>query len=181
MLRRTPDQPPGPGVWSPRGRRMLASPHTMATCKTEQMTTRTAQCACGRLRVTVRGEPLMVGVCHCDFCQKRSGSVFAASACFGDDQLVEIIGEAKIYNGLKIDGVGTAAGGGSVDYFFCPMCGSSVYHVADGLPGLFVDVGNFVDPDFPAPKSELYTNLRHHWLSSVPAATQFQTLPTTLE
>ena len=36
----------------------------------------TAEWACGRLHVSVESEPMMVAVCHCDFCQKRTGSVF---------------------------------------------------------------------------------------------------------
>ena len=42
--------------------------------------TRTAQCGCGRVRISVDGEPLLVGACHCDFCQKRTGSIFAVQA-----------------------------------------------------------------------------------------------------
>jgi hypothetical protein len=69
------------------------------------MPTRTAQCACGRLQVDVVGEPHVVAVCNCDFCQKRTGSVFQVGAYFTKDQVVEIRGEVKAYNGLEVDGV----------------------------------------------------------------------------
>jgi hypothetical protein len=40
-------------------------------------------------------------------------------------------------------------------------------------------VGNFVDPGFPAPTNEFFTELRHHWVVS-PVAVQGQTAdPTT--
>jgi hypothetical protein len=68
------------------------------------MATRTARCACGRVEVTVEGEPLLVYVCHCDFCQRRSGNVFIASAQFPEEQVVSITGETRCYNGLEIDG-----------------------------------------------------------------------------
>ena len=36
-------------------------------------TSRTASCACGRLRVNVVGEPVRVGICNCTQCQRRTG------------------------------------------------------------------------------------------------------------
>ena len=37
-------------------------------------------CACGRVRYTVAGEPLRVGLCHCTSCRQESGSAFTAYA-----------------------------------------------------------------------------------------------------
>jgi len=143
------------------------------------MTTRTARCACGRLTVTVRGEPLTVTICHCDFCQKRSGSVFQTGAQFSPEQIVEISGETQTYNGLEIDGVGVAGSDLSIDYHFCTTCGSNVYRTMEGPPAFFaIAVGNFVDPDFPAPVVETYTAMRHHWVPPVPTAAQFDAFPT---
>jgi hypothetical protein len=140
------------------------------------MPIRTAQCACGRLQVDVVGEALIVSVCNCDFCQKRTGSVFQVSGYFAEDQLVEIRGEVKTYNGLEVDGVGIASGR-AAEYHFCTTCGSTVYWTVDGLPGSFIAVGNFVDPNFPAPTIESWTSLRHHWVPPAPGAAQFETFP----
>ena len=144
------------------------------------MTTRTASCACGRLTVTVEGDPLVVTICHCDFCQKMSGSVFQTGAQFGPQQVVEISGETKTFNGLEIDSVGVAGSEIGIDYHFCTTCGSNVYRTIAGPSVLFaIAVGNFVDPDFPAPMVETYTSLRHHWVTPVPDAMQFEAFPTT--
>jgi hypothetical protein len=51
---------------------------------------RIAQCGCGRLKVRVGGEPLVVARCHCDFCQEHTGSAFRVSSFFGEDQILEI-------------------------------------------------------------------------------------------
>ncbi len=91
-----------------------------------RMTTRMAQCACGRVEITVGNEPVRVVICHCDFCQKCTGSAFSVRAFFAEEQIVEISGETKIYNGLEIDGV-AAIGGYSIHYHFCATCGSTVY------------------------------------------------------
>jgi hypothetical protein len=35
-----------------------------------------------------------------------------------------------------------------------------------------IAIGNFVDPDFPVPTTELFTKDRHHWVPPVPGAAQ---------
>jgi hypothetical protein len=143
------------------------------------MTTRTAQCACGRVTVTVQGDPLGVTVCHCDFCQKRTGSVLQVGARFAREQVVEISGETKTYNGLEVDGVGAWGSDIGIDYHFCTTCGSTVYWTMEGPPPFFaISVGNFEDPDFPAPTTELHTTMRHHWVPPVPGAQQFDAFRT---
>ena len=142
-------------------------------CSAGPMTTRSAQCACGRFEITVEGEPLQVLVCHCDFCQKRTGSVLSVAAQFTPEQVVATSGATTTYNGLEIDGVG-ALGGVAIDYHFCTTCGSTVYwsFTFDGQSITGIAVGNFVDPHFPAPTVEYFTATRHHWVPPVPDATQ---------
>ena len=141
------------------------------------MTTRTALCACGRVQVKVDAEPLAVVICHCDFCQKRTGSVFQVCAYFSPDQPIEFSGETKVYNGVEIDGVATALGD-AISYHFCPTCGSTVYWVIEGeRAAVAIAVGNFVDPGFQTPVMELYVNMRHGWVPAVASAEQFDTFP----
>jgi hypothetical protein len=46
------------------------------------MLTRTGTCACGQLRVTCKGDPVMVSQCHCLDCQKRTGSTYGIGSFF---------------------------------------------------------------------------------------------------
>jgi hypothetical protein len=116
-----------------------------------------------------------VATCHCDFCQKRTGSVFQVGAYFAADEKLEVRGETKTYNGLEIDGVPNAAGN-AVTYYFCPTCGSTIYWIIrEGpMPLLGIAVGNFVDPGFPAPSMEFFTEMRHAWVPPVAGAEQFE-------
>jgi hypothetical protein len=125
------------------------------------------------VQVTVENEPVAVVMCHCDFCQKRTGSVFQVSAVFPSTQGIAITGDTKIYSGLEINGVGTA-NGDEVKYQFCPTCGSTVFWTFEGRPVLVVAVGSFADSDFPAPTAELHAPYRHHWLQPVAGAEQFE-------
>ena len=140
------------------------------------MDKRTAHCACGRLQVNVEKEPFQVAACHCDFCQKRTGSPFGLGAYYTVGEGIEITGETQIYNGLEIDGVATT-GGFSLDYHFCPTCGSTVFWTSKGASVIAIAVGNFVDPSFPTPTNECHVGMRHHWLPPIPSAQQFETYP----
>ena len=134
---------------------------------------RTAECACRRVKVTVEKEPVAVLTCHCDFCQKRTGSVFQVSAVFSEDANVSITGTTQVYNGLEIDGSGTA-NGADVSYHFCPTCGSTVFWTFEGRAITVIAVGNFADQDFPIPVAELHTPFRHQWVSPIEGADQFE-------
>lgn len=116
----------------------------------------------------------MVLACHCDFCQKRTGSLLSVGAVFDSGQVVDTVGEIKTYNGLEVDGVG-AQGGIGIDYKFCATCGATVFwtFVVGDASITEVAVGNFVDPDFPVPTIEYHTATRHHWLPPVPGADQY--------
>lgn len=120
--------------------------------------TRIAACSCGRLKVTLQGDPPFVGVCHCYECQKQTGSVFGAWTYWPESACLSIEGEAKLYRRI-------ADSGRWVDNYFCPHCGSSVYSYAEMAPGeICVAVGNFADRDFPPPGFAVWGECRHGWV-----------------
>jgi hypothetical protein len=96
------------------------------------------------------------------------------TAYFVNGEGIDISGESKVYNGLEIDGVASSSGV-DISYHFCPVCGSTVFYTIKGRPIIGIAVGNFVDPDFPAPTMEFNVGLRHHWLPPVASAEQFET------
>ena len=122
---------------------------------------RTASCSCGQLSITVNGEPLGVGVCHCFACQQRTGSVFAALAGFAGPYKVE--GKATEY--LRRGDQGAV-----FRFRFCPICGSNLFHTEEGVTRdtVAVAVGCFTDPDFPPPQDSVYDSRRHPWVQLPP-------------
>lgn len=121
------------------------------------MTTKTAACSCGQLRVICEGAPLRVSLCHCLECQKRTGSLFGVAARFACEH-VTIEGRATKYQRRGDDGH-------LVSSHFCPDCGSTVWWELDVQPGVVaVAVGAFADPDFPMPARSVYQHRRHRWL-----------------
>ena len=132
--------------------------------------TRTAQCACGQLRIEVTGDPLGVGVCHCLACQRRTGSVFAALAVFPVPYRV---------SGTATEYVRTGDQGARFRFRFCPVCGTTVFHTEEGTHRtVSVAVGAFADPHFAAPAVSVYDSRRHPWVGLPPGIRVFHTDPT---
>ncbi|MCI4660911.1 MAG: GFA family protein [Neomegalonema sp.] len=134
---------------------MTAGDHADKT-SLEPVRRRVAQCQCGQLSISVPGEPLGVGICHCLACQRRTGSVFAALAVFAAPW--EVVGEAR-------DFWRTGDAGARFCFRFCPNCGTNLFHTEEGEQDtVSVAVGGFADPDFPPPQVSVYDCRRHGWL-----------------
>lgn len=134
------------------------------------MKSRTASCCCGDLTITVTGEPERVLRCHCDYCQKRTGSVFQVSCWYFADQIVSRTGDPRVFN--------ESAGNQGVNYTFCPRCGSTVYWEFTILPGLYgIAVGCFVETNFPRPNLEIFTRYRHHWIDVLEGVENYEGFP----
>ena len=120
---------------------------------------RIAKCHCGKLSVKVEGEPENIFMCHCELCQRRTGTSYNLGAWFPETQIF-VNGKTKEY-------VRTGDSGSETIFSFCPNCGSNIYWKSpDALPGLIsVAVGCFADPTFPAPTISVYGNRHHHWLT----------------
>ena len=56
----------------------------------------TGGCWCGLVRYESYGEPTYAGICHCRYCQLRTGSAFGVSIYFADELLKIIKGEQHL-------------------------------------------------------------------------------------
>lgn len=135
---------------------------------------RRAECACGQVSALVEGEPAKVLMCHCDYCQKRTGSVFQVSCYYPQECVLELNGKTKVFS--------ESANSIGIQYNFCPNCGTTVHWtygeaMEKNYPGMSkfrgFAVGCFVDKDFPAPKFELQRQYAHHWVPEISGATTF--------
>jgi hypothetical protein len=138
--------------------------------------TRMAECACGAFKVKVEGEPMMVSVCSCIQCQKRTGSVVGLGAYFPKDSVQPVSGTFNIF-------VREGDSGAKLSIYLCPTCGSSIFWEGGYSRSDFrgVAVGCFADSSFPRPQVALYTKNQHSWVT-LPAGTMpFETEPTETE
>jgi hypothetical protein len=120
---------------------------------------RQAACSCGQLRIRTIGEPRIVSSCHCLACQRRTGSLFGASAFFPRDQVLAMEGERSTFRRRGDSGAW-------LSFQFCPKCGSTVSWENERLADIVsVAVGAFADPGFPAPVRTVFTVTKHEWLA----------------
>ena len=120
--------------------------------------TRLATCECGELTATADGNPVMVAVCHCRSCQRRTGSAFGVAVLFASSN-VQCSGQASTY---------TRAGdsGHDVKFNFCPSCGTTVYWKPDAYPGTTaIGLGCFEDTTGLEPDKVVYGHLRKPWVN----------------
>jgi hypothetical protein len=93
-------------------------------------------------------------MCHCLECQRRTGAVISNQARFRREQVT--------FAGKTTAWMRTAESGNVLTFTFCPMCGSTVYWESEGFPGyVAVAIGNFADPNFPAPTIAVWEESRH--------------------
>jgi hypothetical protein len=77
--------------------------------------------------------------------------------------------EQVTFAGKATEWIRTAESGNALTFHFCPTCGSTVYWEGEGFPGyVAVAIGNFADPNFPAPTIGVWEESRHHWVSLPP-------------
>ena len=98
-------------------------------------------CLCGVIRYTVTGNPQYVGVCHCRYCQLRTGSAFGISVYFNSGQVSLTKGEEFI----KSHKYPTESGRES-HLRFCVECGTTLLWSSDWRPGMMGIGGGTFDP-----------------------------------
>lgn len=116
-----------------------------------------AKCQCGQLSVIAPGPSRGVIVCHCSYCQRRSGSPFGALAYYPSEKLT-ITGHATRFER-------PTATGGIAETFFCATCGSTMYVRVGKQPTMLgVPIGAFADPKYPAPMLSVWEEGKHDWV-----------------
>lgn len=124
------------------------------------MATRAGACSCGQLRLEAEGDPIVVSMCHCLACQRRTGSAFGIQAAFTAGQ-VQVLGRFSDY--VRVSDEEDRK---EHVFHFCPDCGATVFYTEPTEPDLIVvAVGAFADPSFPPPTESIYESRRHLWLA----------------
>lgn len=135
---------------------------------------RTGGCVCGAVRYRTTGEPLRVTICHCTWCQRRTGTAFGTEVVFTEDQ-VTFSGTAPTrYRHVSDES------GRWLEIEFCPRCGSNLGFTLEAAPGLrAVPAGTFDDPGFIGPEQRttrhVFTRSRRDWADLSPLVETYET------
>lgn len=82
---------------------------------------RTGGCQCGAVRYEVPDQPLALFACHCLECRKQSASAFGIS-------FIARCAELRLTQGIPSSWIRPADSGNRVRCWFCPDCGSRLWH-----------------------------------------------------
>jgi hypothetical protein len=127
-------------------------------------------CLCGAVRYSGSAEPMFSGLCHCQDCQKFTGTAFATVIAV-PAAAVSVTGTLKTFTK-------TGDSGQSIHRRFCPECGSGIVDEADLMPGAaMLNVGTLDDPSWVKPISQIYCDSAQSWAILSGEIKQFAKMP----
>jgi hypothetical protein len=129
-------------------------------------------CTCRHVRYRMTGKPLFVHACHCSWCQRETGTVFALNAMIEADR-VALLGEGQ----PELVNTPSASGKGQ-KIARCPTCRIAVWscYAGAGLLVRFVRVGTLDAPAQFPPDIHIFTSSKQPWLildPAVPAVSEY--------
>ena len=96
-------------------------------------------CACGKVRYKTTAEPTLTSVCHCRYCQLRTGSAFGVSVYIDKNNVEKLSGKLQVFEYETESGT-------RITTEFCSNCGTTVYWAAEIFEGMTGIGGGTFDP-----------------------------------
>lgn len=117
-------------------------------------------CVCGAVRYRVQAPPQAGLVCHCRWCQRRTGSAFAFVAYFHEADVEFLQGTMTRYEHRSDES------GRWLRIEFCPVCGTPVTHTTELRPGIRgISAGTLDDPDRFGIDRHIWTRSARPWVT----------------
>ena len=131
-----------------------------------------AQCACKTVSIELASDPLRCFVCHCDYCQRMTGSVGNAVAVFWETDVVAMSGDV-----LELDP--QMAKWPGLRRYLCPKCYSNVQWVnPKAFPEMrLVSLGCLDDPSAFKLARTVQNQYRPTWCPQLDATEAFDVYP----
>ena len=116
-------------------------------------------CLCGSVKYMSSAEPVMTAVCHCENCQKQTGTAFSIIVAVPEDSIsFESADSLREY----LDRGDT---GQPVHRRFCQKCGSPILSIVESVPGLgFIKAGTLEDRSWLAPTMHIWCDTAQPWV-----------------
>ncbi len=100
-------------------------------------------CVCGAVRYVTHGDPERVTICHCTWCQRRTGSAFGVEAVFKPENVTVTADTLRTYRHVSDES------GRWLDQQFCSKCGTNIGFTLQAVPGVCtIAAGTFDDPSW---------------------------------
>jgi len=119
------------------------------------------RCLCGAVRYRCDGEPMMTVICHCNDCQRQTGSPYSLFVAVNHDELHV---EGDTLSTFVTVGEDT---GERRERKFCSTCGSPIVSILAEAPGIaFIKAGTLDDRSWLKPEMEVWSDSAQPWLES---------------
>jgi hypothetical protein len=100
-------------------------------------------CVCGSVRYATVGEPERVTICHCRWCQRRTGTAFGTEVVFRKENIVVSGVNPSCYRHISDES------GRWLEVYFCPRCGTNLGFTLEAAPDLrTVPAGTYDETDW---------------------------------
>ena len=130
----------------------------------------TGSCLCGAVKYIINGPIKAVANCHCNVCQKVTGSVFGTIAVIGENDLEVIDGQDKLMTYQISE---------KAIKYFCRSCGTPIFNRHKRYPGNhMIQVGSFDDPALAIPAINIFCESMLPWVKSIADLKCFEREPT---
>jgi hypothetical protein len=127
-------------------------------------------CLCGHIRYSAEAEPIMTAICHCNDCQRQTGSAFAVVVDV-PRPVLKMQGQPRIFKGH-------GASGKPVYRHFCADCGSPLFVEIDVMPDVaFIRAGTLDDRTWLHPTVEVWCETAQPWTQQHLDMQRFQRMP----
>ncbi|KXN81977.1 hypothetical protein AN958_03323, partial [Leucoagaricus sp. SymC.cos] len=128
-------------------------------------TVRHGSCLCKNVKFEVTGDPSALIVCHCNTCQKMTGSAFMSNTFFKPEQYKFTAGEDLLTHYRDT----TTDSGKAKILSFCSKCGTPIRITNDGdLKYVMLAPSGAYDEAVPwGPTVENYANKKRKWLNEI--------------
>lgn len=131
----------------------------------------TGGCQCGAMRYEFAGEPLALYTCHCIECRKQSASAFGMSFVVPRAGFRLTKGEPTLWTRR-------ADSGRYVHCFFCPNCGSRLWHEREGISeAVTIKAGSLDEPVDMARAIHIWTSRKLPGMTIPEGVVQFPEEP----
>ncbi len=131
-------------------------------------------CQCGAVRYELKATPMRPIICHCTECQKQTASAFGMT-------LPVLRRDLELLSGDLKDWRRPAESGRELACYFCPECGTRLYHSSSMGPEFWhLKPGTLDDTSWLEPVAQVWTKSAQPWLRLANDLTSFPGQPENL-